>query len=180
MGRCLFLLVGMSGSGKTSIAEALKEKYGLTSIQSYTTRKPRYDNEQGHIFVDKETFDSLQDKVAYTKFNNNEYCATAEQIENNDIYVIDPKGIKELRKNYKGKKIIYTIYIECKLSDRYERMRKRGNSCDEALKRIINDAGEFKNYKNYCNIAVKNNNSDNFDKVVSLIYQFIKNKEVIF
>ena len=43
MGNCIFLIVGCSGSGKTTITEQLEQKYGLKSIQSYTTRKPRYE-----------------------------------------------------------------------------------------------------------------------------------------
>ena len=54
MGNCIFLIVGCSGSGKTTITEQLEQKYGLKAIQSYTTRQPRYDGETGHIFVSDE------------------------------------------------------------------------------------------------------------------------------
>ena len=37
----LFCLVGASGSGKTSVAYALQEKYGYNVIESYTTRPKR-------------------------------------------------------------------------------------------------------------------------------------------
>ena len=50
----IFLIVGCSGSGKTTITEQLEQKYGLKSIQSYTTRPPRYDGETGHIFISNE------------------------------------------------------------------------------------------------------------------------------
>ena len=38
----IFLIIGASGSGKTTITEQLEQRYGLTSIQSYTTRAARY------------------------------------------------------------------------------------------------------------------------------------------
>ena len=63
MGNCIFLIVGCSGSGKTTITERLEQKYGLKSIQAYTTRKPRYDGETGHTCVSDEEFDKLADMV---------------------------------------------------------------------------------------------------------------------
>ncbi len=45
----IICLVGESGSGKSTIAELL-EKEGYNYIKSYTTRKPRYKGERGHIF----------------------------------------------------------------------------------------------------------------------------------
>ena len=97
----IYLIVGCSGSGKTTITEQLEQKYGLKSIQSYTTRKPRYDGESGHTFVSDEEFDKLTDMVAYTEFAGNRYCAIAEQVENNDLYIIDPKGVDFFMKSYK-------------------------------------------------------------------------------
>ena len=47
----ILLIEGESGSGKTTIADILSKKYGLSSIQSYTTRKPRYLGETGHTFI---------------------------------------------------------------------------------------------------------------------------------
>ena len=44
---CLFLIVGASGSGKTTIANTLEERYGYKQIQSYTTRPKRYETECG-------------------------------------------------------------------------------------------------------------------------------------
>ena len=77
MSKFIFLIIGCSGSGKTAITEKLEELYHLKSIQSYTTRPPRYDGETGHIFVSNEEFDELTDYVAYTEFAGFRYCATA-------------------------------------------------------------------------------------------------------
>ena len=46
----IYLIVGKSGSGKTTLVEALK-KYGYNSIESYTTRPKRFDNETCHTFI---------------------------------------------------------------------------------------------------------------------------------
>ena len=103
-----FSLVGESGSGKTTIADMLAEKYNLSVLKSYTTRPPRV-NDDSHIFVSIEEFNKLENKIAYTEFNGNYYCATADQLDNSDIYVIDPDGIKYLKEHYHGSKRLIDI-----------------------------------------------------------------------
>ena len=51
MNETIFLIIGESGSGKTTLVSSLEKQKNLKSIQSYTTRPPRYENEYGHIFV---------------------------------------------------------------------------------------------------------------------------------
>ena len=188
MGNCIFLIVGCSGSGKTTITERLEQKYGLKSIQSYTTRKPRYEGETGHIFISDEEFDKLTDMVAYTEFAGNRYCATAEQVEDNDLYIIDPKGIDFFMKSYKGSKTPKIIFISSNLTTRYERMVERaetkGKSHQEAIEssltRIVNDAGEFYDYiqgQAWIDYVCKNNSNDNLEDIVDKIFDYISSCE---
>ena len=188
----IFLIVGCSGSGKTTITEQLEQKYGLKSIQSYTTRPPRYDGETGHTFISNEEFDKLVDICGYTEFAGNRYCSTAEQVENNDLYVLDPKGIDFFMKSYKGNKIPKVIFISSDLTTRYERMVRRAEvkgstyieAVDIALGRIKNDVNEFYDYiHNRASIdyIVNNNQNDNLNNVVNKIYEYICSceKEVV-
>ena len=188
MGNCIFLIVGCSGSGKTTITEQLEQKYGLKSIQSYTTRKPRYDGESGHTFVSDEEFDKLTDIVAYTEFAGNRYCATAEQVEDNDLYIIDPKGIDFFMKSYKGSKTPKVIFISSNLTTRYERMVERaetkGKSHQEAIEsslaRIVNDAEEFYDYiqgQAWIDYVCKNNSNDKLEDIVDKIFDYISSCE---
>ena len=91
---CLFLIVGASGSGKTTIANTLEERYGYKQIQSYTTRPKRYETECGHTFITDEKFNNLTNLIGFTHYNNYRYCATAEQADNATLYVIDPAGVE--------------------------------------------------------------------------------------
>ena len=188
MGNCIFLIVGCSGSGKTTITEQLEQKYGLKSIQSYTTRKPRYEGETGHIFISDEEFDKLTDMVAYTEFAGNRYCATAEQVENNDLYIIDPKGIDFFMKSYKGSKTPKVIFISSNLTTRYERMvgraETKGKSHQEAIEssltRIVNDASEFYDYiqgQAWIDYVCKNNSNDKLEDIVDKIFDYISSCE---
>ena len=188
MGNCIFLIVGCSGSGKTTITEQLEQKYGLKSIQSYTTRKPRYDGETGHTFVSDEEFDKLTDMVAYTEFAGNRYCATAEQVEYNDLYIIDPKGIDFFMQSYKGSKTPKIIFISSNLTTRYERMvgraETKGKSHQEAIEssltRIVNDAEEFYDYiqgQAWIDYVCKNNSNDKLEDIVDKIFDYISSCE---
>ena len=182
--KTIFLITGCSGSGKTTITEQLEQKYGLKSIQSYTTRPPRYDGETGHTFISNEEFDKLVDICGYTEFAGNRYCSTAEQVENNDLYVIDPNGIDYFIKSYKGKKTPKIIFIDSDLTTRYDRMVKRAEdegdafltAVDKALNRIKNDVVEFYDYTHnnaHFDFKVRNNKNDNLSQVVDKIYNYI-------
>lgn len=139
----IVLLMGKSGSGKTTIADVLNKKYGWTSIQSYTTRSPRYPNETGHIFVTDEEFDALGEMVAYTEFAGARYCATTQQVEENQVYVIDPDGYEYFMKAYNGKKLVIPIGILCEEEKLFERMIARGDSFANASARIEHDKKKF-------------------------------------
>lgn len=143
----VLLLIGESGSGKSTIAQKLCEEYGLKELQSYTDRPKRYEGETGHIFVTKEEADEIYLReriVAYTEFNGNRYFATMKQLEESDIYVIDPDGLESLVKSYDMiTKSIYAIYVLTTERERYERMRNRGDSEEMALQRLSHDREKF-------------------------------------
>lgn len=138
--KTILLLVGASGSGKTTVANELCRKYGLKQINSYTTRPPRYHGEAGHIFVSDEEFDLLHDFVGFTNYNNYRYGATAEQVEACDIYVIDPAGVDFFRKEYHGGKQVVVAELIVDEHTREARMKKRGDSANAIRERLAFDA----------------------------------------
>lgn len=138
MNKPLHLFVGPSASGKTSVANEL-EKYGYKQVYSYCTREPRYEGEPGHVFVSKSEFDALENKVAYTEYDNTFYCTTKEQLDECDIYVVDVPGVKTLIENYNTDRKIYIWSFNSELVVRVQRMRDRGNSDTFIVDRIIQD-----------------------------------------
>ena len=138
MNKQLHLFVGPSASGKTSVANAL-EKYGYKQVYSYCTRAPRYDGEPGHVFISKEEFDALENKVAYTEYDGNFYCTTKEQLDEVDIYVVDVPGVKTLIENYNTDRKICIWSFETNTATRVKRMRERGDSDTAIVDRIIQD-----------------------------------------
>lgn len=183
MNNTIVLIVGKSGSGKTTIAESCSS-YGLTSIQSYTTRKPRTPDETGHTFVTKEEFDALPDKVAYVEYNGNHYCATSQQVEENDIYVIDPKGIEYFKEHYNGSKKVVTVYIvadadpHTAFSTLYERMKERGDTTEMAAQRVALDNYEFRDFEKNADYVFVNKNKPDIDVICNAISRIVKYGEV--
>ncbi len=139
MNNALFLFVGKSASGKTTIANILESEYGLTQLQSYTTRPKRHENETGHIFITDKEFDGLNNIIAFTEYNGYRYCATKEQIDAADIYVIDVPGVKTLLEKYHTERPIIILYFDTSVRTRIERMIDRGSSDAEIVSRLYND-----------------------------------------
>ena len=139
MSKPLFLFVGRSASGKTTAANKL-DGLGYKQVQSYTTRKPRYDGETGHIFVSKDEFDNLGELAAYTFYNGNEYGTTFKQLEECSIYVIDVPGVETLLEKHKNKdRKICIVYFESSVTTRIERMIDRGDSDTAIVCRLMQD-----------------------------------------
>lgn len=144
----IYLIVGPSGVGKTTLVEKLAKDYGYKTVESYTTRQPRYSGETGHIFVSDEEFDRLGEMVAYTQFNGYRYGVTAEIIDANDLYVIDPYGVQYMLDRYKGRKGVVVIGLVADRDELRARMRARGDSKEKVEERIQHDARAF-DYSRY-------------------------------
>ena len=187
MNKPLFLFVGRSSSGKTTIANTLEEKHGYKQVESYTTRKPRYDGETGHIFVTKEEFDALGELAAYTFYNNNHYGTTFEQLSKCDIYVVDIPGVETLLQKLKDdSRPICILYFDASVYNRILRMIDRHDSDMTIISRLLEDEKEdwFKKLDslvwNYNNIVGKNidfysiNANNNISDVLELVLYYIK------
>ena len=139
MNKPLFLFVGRSASGKTTIANMLEREYGYSQVQSYTTRPPRYEGEIGHIFVSNDEFNNLGEMVSYTKYNGNQYGTTAALLDENDIFVVDIPGVESLLQKYGTHRMINIIYFDASVCSRIHRMIERGDSDSAIIARLLQD-----------------------------------------
>jgi len=170
--------MGESGVGKSAVTQEICKRYGLLELQSYTTRKQRFPNETGHIFLSGLTVDEIKrqfpERVAETLFDNEFYFATRQQVDKCDIYVVDPQGIEYLKTKYKGKKKIKVIYLRCIKFTRIARMQKRGDSPEQISDRITNDSLMFKDASSIADVIIYN---DSFERTVADVWEYITKAE---
>lgn len=189
----LVCIVGRTAAGKSIIAKKLAERLGLSVVKSYKTGKPTPEDVKNglenadHIFITDEEFDKLEDIAAKTEINGVRYCTTVDQLEQNDFYVIDPIGVKELREKYGKKFHITEFYIYAEEDIRKKRYVKyRGQTEDEFYTRNTAENAQFSRYESEddWNIIIFNNDDveeavDTMEEYVSIILKHrIKEKSL--
>lgn len=155
--KTIYCIVGESGSGKDSLIKYTLEKYKLPLklLVSYTDRPKRPNETNGveHWFVGSSDFTDIKNNdevVAYTRIGEDgyRYMATRDNLEDSDIYLIDPEGLKGFKANYGHKYDIVTIYIDCPYKERYNRaVSKRGDSPCKFAKRYNDEQNMFKVFR---------------------------------
>lgn len=152
-GKVCLCLLGPSGVGKTTVEKYLKDR-GYSSVASYTTRAPRYEGEEGHIFLTDEEFDALPPLVAFTNFNGNRYGVTGDVVDNADVYVIDVYGVRELRQKYAGSRRLVVVGLVADEDECRKRMEHRGDKTDAVDARIAHDRKAFKGMESVCDYLI--------------------------
>lgn len=96
----LLCVLGKSACGKDSLVNKLCERTGLKKLISYTTRPPRVNEGETHVFaseVDYERMKSEGQIAAFTQIGEYKYWATVDQLYEADAYIVDYIGLKKLR-----------------------------------------------------------------------------------
>lgn len=180
MDNMITLIIGESASGKDSLANLL-EQDGYKVLKSYTTRLPRPNEGNTHIFIRPEEVEKYRDSfIAYTKIGSYEYFATLDQLKESDIYIIDPEGYRFLKEKIPSIKII-PIYINVNESTRYNRALKRVNYNEKQKKetedRFIAEYKQFLDFKSHDEFySVINHDVDKAFKIIKNIIEIEKGK----
>lgn len=153
MRQILITVAGRNSAGKSLIAKKVAEALGLNVVKSYATRKPRPEELQkglencDHIFVSDEEYDKLENITAETEINGARYCTTQEILDNSDIYVIDPKGIKDLKERCGSRYKILQFYIYADADKRAARFVARGETKAKFEAREQSEDEQFCDYE---------------------------------
>lgn len=148
--KIVFLVIGRSGSGKDTLVNYMCQKYGLKKLKSYTTRPPRQNEEDTHIFISPEDVQKYQDDIiAYTKIGEFEYFATKSQLKDINFYIIDPKGVQDLENipNLEQEFTFIKLFIYLPEKERKKRIALRGDSEEAFLKRQEGEKQQFDNFE---------------------------------
>lgn len=164
----IYVLLGKSNSGKTSIFKKLSNEYD--KIISITTR-PKRENEEynvDYLFLNNKSFEMLKnhDKIICSKRFINafgdiwQYGFLKTYLDyglKKKVLVADPDGLDELIGVY-GKENITSIYISCLHQEIVERAMERGENEKEVKRRLTSDLFDFKDIERHVDYTIYNQN----------------------
>lgn len=183
----LVILSGVSGAGKDTIKkELIRTMDEVTSLPSYTSRKPRPGEEEGdaYHFISKEEFEQRIKEGEFYEYDlhHENYYGTSrkllnEKIESGKIIVkdIEVNGTQNLIRLLKDDTKMVTIFLKVNEQELRTRLKNRGDnlSVEEINLRIGRLKYEESKITNY-DYVIKN---DNFEKTVAIIKTIIEQEK---
>lgn len=158
MKHTVFLIIGRTAVGKSTLSKEVAKNMNLKILKSYTDR-PMRDGETledaDHIFLNKDQADHIlanEKIIAYTDSIGDGYrrFATLNQLMESDIYIIDPVGVKELKScslsEMKDINLV-EIYIRTPHFLAKEQAQKRGDELTYYYKRHQQESAQFDEYE---------------------------------
>ena len=173
----MIILIGESGSGKTTILNELVKK-GYEKAINHTTRAPRENEiESGEYkFITKDEFNKMWDNgelLQRAEFNNEYYGISTSSLKDNVVCISIVNSVKDIKNRAKELGLenidIKTIYLYVNEEERIRRMRKRGDSEESINNRLIIDREKFKEAKSVSDFVLENINLDEtVNKILNL------------
>lgn len=183
----MIVIVGESASGKSSVAQCLRDKYGFKRIITYTTRPPR----TGEIdlvdyhFINDARFEELErcDYFAETaSYNGWKYGSAIEDYNDDSVIILTPRGlrsVKQLKERGINKNIV-SFYINVPRRDRLIKCLERGDNIEEAYRRSLSDVGQFDGIENEVDLTIMNSKYElGIVTITDIIFDWYKKNERI-
>ena len=175
----MLVLCGGSGTGKDTLLKKLVEKYDYRRLVTYTTREKREGEVNGidYHFVSPQMFhelcagDFFAETTSYDVANGEvwEYGTAIKDIKDDTIVILNPHGLKELKKD-KSLDII-AVHLFAPYGEIWNRLRKRGDHSDEAARRMETDKKDFEDINEYVDFAINTDGRYSIDEMADLINQ---------
>ena len=183
----LVLLSGVSGAGKDTIKkELIKRMSNVTSMPSYTDRKPREGEVDGQIynFISTEEFEAKirEDEFYEYSVHHEHYYGTSKKILNEKIKSgkiivkdIEVNGTENLLKLLKNEMNIVTIFLRVPKEELRRRLEHRVEKASiKEIELRLNRFDYEESKINMYDYVLKNND---LEKTVQIIMTIIKNEE---
>ena len=176
----IIVLLGASGSGKSTIENQLSTQYGFEKIVSYTTRKPRNNEENGkdYWFIDNDTFREIMNRdlfAEHDEYSQNRLYGTlkSDYVDGNKVVVLTPNGLRQLKKNCPNEDIL-TVLVEASLGTRVKRYIDRCgvdkfnfDDKNEIASRVERDYSMFLGLEKEVDLVIHNDEGTNISDLVS-------------
>jgi guanylate kinase len=176
----MIVIIGKTCSGKDTILNKLVSEYGYKKIVTYTTRKPRINEtpDVDYHYITNEYFDSLNEEgffaetTSYTVANGEtwKYGTARKDLKDDRIIILNPYGLKKLREDKTLN--ITAVRLFASHGETWNRLRSRGDSSDEAARRIEADKKDFEDIDEYVDLTIRTDSFWEIDKIAYLIDKF--------
>ena len=184
--KIIYCILGVSGTGKSTIAREVSKILNIPIVISYTSRPIRPNEQEGvdYHFVDNKYFDDNFDDFIemreYTVYDGSvwKYGFKKSDLipEKGDyLVVIDPGGFYSFKRFF-GNFAIKPILIDSHMHDIMARINKRGDNPKEIERRLADDCARFADFmeKENCEII---NNTQNLNYAVKQLLNIISKGE---
>lgn len=149
MNKPIFVITGMSGSGKTTVAEYLQNTLHLKKVQTCTTRQRR-DNEpeNAYTFLSMHEFEECIEKgemLEYVRSFDNYYGTQISAIDSTQDYHIlclDWRGAITLREQYGRQAYIILMHIN-DIDCLNKRIANRSSVSEEEIAKRLKDFDKY-------------------------------------
>lgn len=180
----IIVLLGASGSGKSTIENELATHHGFEKIISYTTRHPRNGeiNGKDYFFTENNTFASMINAgvlAEYDEYSQGRTYGTlkADYLDGDKVVVLTPNGLRQLKQNCLTENI-FTVLVNANLGTRVKRYIDRCgidkfdlNDKNEIAARVERDFAMFLGLEKEVNLVVNNNEGTDINDVIREILQ---------
>lgn len=176
------ILLGASGSGKSTIENELSTHHGFSKIVSYTTRQPRNNEKNGkdYFFIDNKMFEEFLSRGLFAEFDEysqNRLYGTlkSDYVDGDKVVVLTPNGLRQLKKNCPNEKI-FTVLVEANLGTRIKRYIDRCgvdkfnfDDKNEICSRVERDFGMFLGLRKEVDMIVHNDEGTDIKDIINEI-----------
>lgn len=183
----IVVLIGASGSGKSTIEKELATHHGFTKIVSYTTRQPRNNEKNGkdYYFINNKSFtDMLNENLfaEYDEYSQNRLYGTlkTDYVNGNKVVVLTPNGFRQLKKTCNNENI-FSVLVDASLGTRIKRYINRCgvnnftfDDKNEISARVERDFGMFLGLEREVDFVVHN---DDDTDIKDLVVQILERME---
>lgn len=145
------VLVGKAASGKDHLRKKIESR-GFKCAVSYTTRPQREGEVHGkdYYFISEDEAKVLIESgffYEYVIFNGWIYGTSVTQFFSDDLFIMTPKGIHEIKPEDRLESFV--IYLDIPSNVRIKRLNKRHMPGDSVKRRIEADELDFSDFTDY-------------------------------
>jgi guanylate kinase len=176
----VFIISAPSGSGKSTLTRELLERVPCLRFSvSYTTRKPRGQERDGHdyFFISHAEFENRIEKgefLEYAEVFGNYYGTHIGELDRaaaqgvDLVLDIDVQGARQLKGRIPGAVSIFILAPSRQILE--ERLRARSQDTDEVIARRLRDAAEeIRNYSLYDYVLVNREVASSVETLIAIV-----------